>query len=144
MTADFIPRAKKLGLNVLVDLAESNIEYPFLAFSMMASTIRQNPTIVKAVIRSISEGIRLFQTDRNAAKAAIKEALRTNDAETLEFVATRSAKVLERKPFPTKGGIQTVLDELSEAEPAAKAGKFEDFVDLRALKELEQEGFFGR
>ncbi len=142
MTADFIPRAKKLGLNVLVDLAESKIEYPFLALSMMGFNIQHNTTIVKGLIRSISDGIRLFQTDRSAAKAAIGEALRTNDPETLGFVATRSAKVLERRPFPTRGGIQTALDELSEAEPAGKNGRFEDFVDLRALRELDQEGVF--
>jgi len=34
-----------------------------------------------------------------------------------------------------------VLDEFDK-EPKAKSSKFEDFVDLRALRELEREGAF--
>jgi len=142
MAADFLPRAKKEGFNVLLDLAESKVEYPFLTFNMMGQTIERNPRMVKALIKSIAEGIRLFKADRNAAKVAIQTALRTDDPETLEFAATRSAKVLEQRPFPTLAGIQTVLEELGEKEPKAKTAKFEDFVDLRALKELEREGIF--
>ncbi len=142
MAADFVPLAKKQGFNVLADLADTNLEYPFLTFHMMTPVVDRNLKMVKAFIKSISEGIRVLKTDRNAAKAAIQAALKTNDAETLEYAATRSAKVLEVRPFPTVAGIQTVLEELSEKEPKAKTSKFDDFVDLRALRELEKEGLF--
>jgi NitT/TauT family transport system substrate-binding protein len=142
MAADFVPMAKKQGFNILADLADTNLEYPFLTFHMMEPVIERNLKMVKAFIKSISEGIRVLKTDRNAAKAAIQAALKTNDAETLDYAATRSAKVLEVRPFPTVAGIQTVLEELSEKEPKARTSKFEDFVDLRALRELEKEGVF--
>jgi hypothetical protein len=45
------------------------------------------------------------------------------------------------RPFPTPGGIKTVLDEIS-SEVKGKTPRFEDFVDLRALRELEKEGAF--
>ena len=142
MAADFIPQAKKEGLNVLVDLADSKIEYPFLTFNMIGAVIDRRLNVVKAFIKSISEGIYILQTDPVAAKAAIKAALRTDDAETIEFAAMRSARVLERRPFPTRAAIQTVVEELSLKEPKAKTSKFEDFVDLRALRELERDGAF--
>lgn len=142
MAADFVPLAKKQGFNILVDLADTKMEYPFLSFHMMSPFIDHNLKTVKAFIKSISEGIRVLKTDRNAAKAAIQAALKTNDAETLEYAAVRAAKVLEVRPFPTVAGIQTVLEELSEREPKARTMKFEDFVDLRALRELEKEGVF--
>ncbi len=142
MAADFVPLAKKQGFNILADLADTNLEYPFLTLHMMGPVIERNPKMVKAFIKSVSEGIRVLKTDRNAAKAAIQAALKTNDAETLDYAATRSAKVLEVRPFPTVAGIQTVLEELSEREPKARTAKFEDFVDLRALRELEKEGVF--
>ncbi len=142
MAGDFIPRARKEGFNILVDLADSNIEYPFLTFNIVGSVIDRHFKTVKALIKSTSEAVRVLQTDPPAAKAAIKIALRTDDPETLEFAAARSVRVLERRPFPTPAGIQMVLDELSPKEPKAKSGKFEDFVDLRALKELEREGVF--
>jgi len=140
MAADFIPQAKKEGLNVLVDLADTKIEYPFLTFNMMGPVVDRRFNIIKAFIKSISEGIYMLQTDSVAAKAAIKAALRTDDLETIEFAAMRSAKVLERRPFPTRAALQTVVEELSPKEPKAKSSKFEDFVDLRALREVEREG----
>ena len=142
MAADFVPLAKKQGFNILIDLADTKMEYPFLSFHMMTPVIDRNFKLAKAFLKSISEGIRVLKTDRNAAKAAIQAALKTNDAETLEYAAVRAAKVLEVRPFPTVAGVQTVLEELSEREPKARTAKFEDFVDLRALKELEKEGVF--
>ena len=141
MAADFVPRARREGLNILIDLADSKIEYPFLSLNIMGNYIDRNPRMVKALIKSMSESVRALQTEQGTAKAAVRSALKTEDAETVDYALTRSLAVLDRRPFPTVAGIQMVLDELSK-EPKAKTMKFEDFVDLRALKELEREGFF--
>ncbi len=141
MAADFVPRAKKEGFNVVADLADSKIDYPFLSLNMMGSYIERNPKMVKALIKSMAESIRALQTDPSAAKIVVRTVLRTEDVETIDYALMRSIQVLARRPFPTAAGIQTVLDELSK-EPKAKSSKFEDFVDLRALKELDQEGAF--
>ena len=143
ISIDFVPRARREGLHVLVDLTESKVEYPVLSFFMMGPVIEHNRRTVKALIKSISEGVRIFQTDAVAAKAVIKAALRTDDPETLELTATRVGKSLEYKPLPTVAAIQTALDELRAIDPAkVQTAKFDDFVDLRAVRELEQEGFF--
>jgi NitT/TauT family transport system substrate-binding protein len=141
MAADFVPRAKKEGLNILVDLADSKIEYPFLSLNVMENYIEQNPKPLKALVKSLSESVRVLQTDPPAAKAVIRASLRTDDVETVEYALARSVRVLDRRPFPTVAGIKTVLDELSK-EPKARSMKFDDFVDMRALRELEREGFF--
>jgi len=107
---------------------------------MMGSVVDRRFAVVKAFLKSISEGIYILQTDLPAAKAAIKAALRTDDAETIEFAAMRSARVLERRPFPTRAALQTVIEELSPKERKAKTTRLEDFVDLRALRDLEREG----
>ena len=141
MAADFVPRAKKEGFNVVADLADSKIDYPFLCLNMMGNYIERNPKMVKALIKSMAESIRALQTEQSAAKAVVRTVLRTEDVETVDYATMRSIQVLARRPFPTAAGIQTVLDELSK-EPKAKSSKFEDFVDLRALRELDQEGAF--
>lgn len=141
MAADFVPKAKREGFNVLVDLADTNIEYPFLSLNMMGSYLDRNLRLAKALIKSLSESVRALQSDPVNAKIAIRTALKTNDAETVDYALLRSARVLDPRPFPTPGGIQTVLDELGK-EAKGKNFKFEDFVDLRALKELEKEGLF--
>jgi len=141
MAADFVPRAKKEGFNVVADLAATNIDYPFLSLHMMGNYIERNQKMVKALIKGMSESIGVLQTDNNAAKAVVRSVLRTDDVETVDNATMRSIQVLARRPFPTAAGIKTVLDELSK-EPKAKSSKFEDFVDLRALKDLEREGAF--
>jgi NitT/TauT family transport system substrate-binding protein len=141
MAADFVPRAKREGLNVIVDLADSKIEYPFLSLNMMGNYIERNLKTAKSLIKSMSESIRLLQTEPSAAKSANRAALRTEDNETVDYALARSIRCLDPRPFPTAAGIQTVLDELSK-EPKAKSSKFEDFVDLRALQQLAREGVF--
>jgi ABC-type nitrate/sulfonate/bicarbonate transport system substrate-binding protein len=141
MAADFVPKAKKEGFNILVDLADSKIEYPFLALHMMGPYLDRNMQIAKALIRGMSESIRALQSDPANAKIAIKAALKTDDLETIDYALSRSVRVLNPRPYPTVGGIQTVLDEISK-EAKGKNFKFDDFVDMRALRELEKEGFF--
>ena len=141
MAADFVLKAKKEGFNIVADLADTKIEYLFLSLNFMGSYIDRNLKMVKALIKGMSESIRVLQTDSAAAKAVVRTVLRTDDVDTIEYATMRSIRVLDRRPFPTVAGIQTVLDELGK-EPKAKSMKFEDFVDLRALRALEQEGVF--
>lgn len=141
MAADFVPKAKREGFNILTDLADTKIEYPFLSLNMMGPYIDRNLRVVKALIKSFSESIRALQTDPPNARIAVRAALKTDDAETIEYALTRSIRVLDPRPFPTPGGIKTVLDEVGK-EAKGKNLKYEDFIDLRALRELEKEGAF--
>lgn len=141
MAADFVPRARREGFNVLADLADTKIDYPFLSFNMTGVYIDKNFKLVKSLIKSASESIRALQTDPVNAKVAIRAALKTDDAETIDYALARSVQVLARRPFPTPAGIQTVIDELGK-ETAGKNLRYEDYVDLRALRELDKEGAF--
>jgi NitT/TauT family transport system substrate-binding protein len=141
MAADFVPKAKREGFTILADLADSKIEYPFLSLHAMGTYIDRSMKSVKALLKSMSESIRTLQTDPSAARVAVRRALQTDDAETIDYAILRSVRVLDSRLQPTVAGIQTVLDELGK-EAKAKSMRFEDFVDLRALRELEKEGFF--
>ena len=141
MAADFVPKAKREGFNVLADLADTKIEYPFLSLHMMGNYIDRNLRLAKALIRGMSESIRALQTDSANARIAIRAALKTDDAETIAYALSRSVRVLDPRPYQTVAGIQTVLDEIGK-EAKGKTLKFEDFVDMRALRELEKERFF--
>ena len=68
---------------------------------------------------------------------------RFNDRESLEkgYDDYITEKALPRKQYPTLEGIKTVLDYLAERDPKAKAIKPEELVDIRFIKELDQNGF---
>lgn len=55
--------------------------------------------------------------------------------------SSRRVRALYPRPFPTQAGIQTILDEIAR-EAKGKTLKLDDFVDMRALRELEKGGFF--
>jgi ABC-type nitrate/sulfonate/bicarbonate transport system substrate-binding protein len=96
MAADFVPKAKREGFNVLADLADTKIEYPFLSLNLMGTYIDKNMKIVKALIKSMSESIRALQTDPVNAKVAIRAALKTDDTETIDYALSRSVQVFAR------------------------------------------------
>jgi hypothetical protein len=59
----------------------------------------------------------------------------------IDYALARSVQVLAGRPVPTQGGSQNGIDELGK-DAAGKHLKFEDYVDPRALKELDKEGTF--
>jgi NitT/TauT family transport system substrate-binding protein len=47
MAADFVPKAKREGFNVLTELAATKIEYPFLSLNMMGPYLDRNLKLAK-------------------------------------------------------------------------------------------------
>ena len=61
----------------------------------------------------------------------------------MDYALAGSVQVLDRPPFPTPEGIQTVFNEPDqEAKGKTWKLKIDGFVDLRAVRELEKQGFF--
>ena len=52
------------------------------------------------------------------------------------------AKHLNLTLTPSPEGVKFILDFLAEQRPALKARNPADFIDLRFLKKLQEEGFF--
>ncbi len=50
-------------------------------------------------------------------------------------------EVYPRKQYPSLAGIKTVLDAMAHEEPRAKEARPEDFVDIRFVRELDDNGF---
>jgi hypothetical protein len=52
-----------------------------------------------------------------------------------------SDEKLAPKQYPSLEGIKNILEPLASTDPKAKAAKPEDFVDIRFIKELDENGF---
>jgi hypothetical protein len=48
---------------------------------------------------------------------------------------------LPPKQYPTLDGLKTILDQLGEKDPKARAAKPQDFVDNRFVEEFDKNGF---
>src|SRR5439155_26553657 len=53
-------------------------------------------------------------------------------------------KATPKIPYPSKPGIQTLIDFLVKNAPEMANSKPDDFIDTRFVKELEDRGFYAR
>jgi NitT/TauT family transport system substrate-binding protein len=115
-------RAKKAGFPVLADLQMLGLEYQHIGIATTRSLIKSKPELVRDFMRAYVEG---------------KDVL----DETYELIM---ATLVPEKPYPTLKGIQIILREMGAKDPAARAAKPEQFVDLTFVKELDSSGFVDR
>lgn len=135
-------RARKAGFNELSNLAKEGPEYVSVAIGTSRSYIKANEEIVRRVVRSYAEAAQLFKTNKAVGIRVLQKYTRVKDADILEDAYNQFREYLESPPYVSRKGIEAILSELGEKEPAARQAKPEDFMDMRFLNELEKEGFF--
>jgi ABC-type nitrate/sulfonate/bicarbonate transport system substrate-binding protein len=135
-------RAKKAGFVELMNLAKEGPEYVSVAVGASRAYIKANEDIVRRVVRSYAEGVYIFKTNKAAALRMIQSHLKVKETEIQEDTYNQFREYLEYPPYVSRKGMETILAELGEKDPAAKAAKPDDFTDMRFVAELEKEGFF--
>ncbi|PYJ65770.1 MAG: hypothetical protein DME76_17885 [Verrucomicrobia bacterium] len=135
-------RARKAGFNELMNLAKEGPEYVSVAVGASRSYVRANEDIVRRVIRSYAEGVQIFKTNKAAALKMIQNQLKVKEPDIQEDTYNQFREYLEFPPYVSRKGMEAVIADLAETNPAAKAAKPDDFMDMRFVAELEKEGFF--
>ena len=135
-------RARKAGFRELVNLAKDGPEYVSVAVGTRRSYVGDNEDIVRRVVRSYTEGVYLFKTNKAAALRMIEKQLRVKETDIQEDTYNQFRQYLEYPPYVSGKGMGAVLAELGEKDSAAKAAKPDDVMDMRFVAELEKEGFF--
>jgi NitT/TauT family transport system substrate-binding protein len=135
-------RARKAGLNELMNLAKDGPEYVSVAVGAGRSYINANEDIVRRVVRSYAEGVYLFKTNKAPALKMIQNQLKVKEADIQEDTYNQFRQYLEYPPYVSRKGMEAVIVDVAEKEPAAKSAKPDDFMDMRFVSELEKDGFF--
>jgi len=137
-------RARKAGLNELVNLATDGPEFPSMTVLTTRSYIKANEEITRRVVRSYAEAVHLFKTNKQVGMKTIQKYTRVKEPDILEDTFIQFREYLESVPYVSKEGLKTIVTDLGEQEPKARAAKPEDFLDMRFVAELEKEGLFKR
>lgn len=135
-------RARKAGLNELVNLAKDGPEYPSVALGTTRSYVKANEETTARVVRSYAEAIHLFKTNKATAIKVLQKYTKVTDQEVLEDAYAQFREYLESVPFVSRKGLATILAEAAEKDPKAGQAKPEDFLDTRFVNQLEKEGLF--
>jgi NitT/TauT family transport system substrate-binding protein len=135
-------RARKAGFNELMNLAKEGPEYVSVAVGTSRAYIRANEDTVRRVIRSYAEGVQIFKTNKTVALKMIQNQLKVKEPDIQEDTYNQFREYLEFPPYVSRKGMEAVIADLAETNPAAKSAKPDDFMDMRFVAELEKEGFF--
>jgi ABC-type nitrate/sulfonate/bicarbonate transport system substrate-binding protein len=136
--------AKKMGFNILADMADLGLPYQHETVATTDRFIKEHPEAVRKFLRAFVAGIHLWMTDEKKTKEVLAKRLRIKDKETLDETYVAYKKLTEKKPYPTVKGIQFQIDDVVKRNPKAKGAKPEDFFNVTMLKELDQSGFIDK
>ena len=141
VTMDFAIQAKKLGFNVLLDLAKLGIVLPQTGISTTRAYIRQQPEVVRRVVRAYVEGIHYFVTHEKESINTITRHLRLSDLPLANEMYRYVRNSIARKPYVPVEGMQNAISVAALQSPEAKNLNAEQLTDNRFIKELDDKGF---
>jgi NitT/TauT family transport system substrate-binding protein len=135
-------RARKAGMNELMNLAKEGPEYVSVALGTTRTYIRDNEEILRRVVRSYAEAVQLFKANKQVGIRVLAKYTNVKDQDILDDAYNQFREYLETVPYVSRKGIEAILAELREKDAVAKSAKPEDFTDMRFVAELEKEGYF--
>jgi NitT/TauT family transport system substrate-binding protein len=136
--------AEKKGLAVVADVAQMGMVFQHTGAATTRKYIRENSDKVRSYVKSHVEAVHRIWTDKEATVKTLGKYMGSNvDREILEKSRENilTEALLPKKQIPSLEGLQTVLDDIGQRDPRAKAAKPEQFVDFTFIRELEQSGF---
>ena len=135
--------AARMGFREIFDLASLDFPFPVISVVSTRRYAEANPEVILNVLRATSEAIYLYKTRPESTLPVVAKYMRVSkdDAALLRSQETYG-KHMNQTLVPSLDGIRFVLDFLAEQRPAIKGKNPADFVELRFVKKLEEEGFF--
>jgi len=135
-------RARKAGFNELMNIAKEGPEYVSVAIGTTRAYIKANEDTVRRVVRAYAEGVHLFRNNKQVGIRVLGKYTKVKEQDILEDAYNQFQEYLQTPPYVSRKGVEAILAEVGEKEPAARQIKADDVIDMRFVTELEKEGFF--
>jgi len=142
ITPPFTLTARKLGYKSLLNMVELNLPTAQSAVLTTDSVIRRNPDLAAKVVKSFVDAIHFYRTQKKESIRILKKFLGyTSDEEVEEAYNEAGLKLVAPKPYPTREGIQLILQTLEEKDPKARNRRAEEFMNVSFLEKLDKSGY---
>ncbi len=143
LTAPTTHMAARMGFREIFDLATLDFPFPTLSVVSTRKYSDANPEVILNVLRATCEAIYIYRTRPEQALPVIAKYMRVaKDDPALVQAQETFAKHLNLSLTPSPEGIKFILDFLAEQRPALRGRNPADFIELKFLKKLEEDGFF--
>jgi NitT/TauT family transport system substrate-binding protein len=137
-------KAKELGYRVLSNFADIDIHYQQNGVYTTRSFINKRPDVLRRFAAAYSEGNHFIHTNSEGTLRIMHKYLQGDDRAMREAYTEVVLKATPKIPYPSKPGLQTLLDFLAGSMAEAAKAKPDDFIDARFVKELEDSGLYAR
>jgi len=130
------------GLHYVIYGPDLRLPYAATVFVTRKSILAKRQPVIGQFLRAMAEAGKIIHTDREFVYKVMGKYLRLSDRKILDAAYNGEVKALEKNLEITNEGIQSILEEVSRADPRAKQIKSHDLIDRRFLNEMNKSGFF--
>jgi ABC-type nitrate/sulfonate/bicarbonate transport system substrate-binding protein len=135
--------AARMGYREIFDLASLDFPFPVISVVSTRKYIDANPETILSILRATAEAIYLYKTRPDLTLPVVAKFMRVpKDDPALRQSQETLGQHMNQNLAPSLEGIKFVLDVLAEQRIPLKSKNPADFVDLRFVRKLEEEGFF--
>jgi ABC-type nitrate/sulfonate/bicarbonate transport system substrate-binding protein len=132
--------AKKMGFRELVDFDELGVQYPYVGISTLKTNVKKNPDVTLRLVRTLTDSIQIFKSNKERALAAMKRYLRGASDEMLEETYSYFSTRMPKYPYPSMEAIRTALDMMTDQFPQAAKVDPHEVGDPSFVKQVESTG----
>ncbi len=129
--------ARKMGFRELLDFDELGVQYPYVGISTLKANVKKNPETALKFVRTVTEAIQLFRTNKEKSLLVMKKYLRGASDEILEETYGYFSARMQRFPYPSIEAIKTALDMHFDQFPQTKNVDPREVVDRSFVKQVE-------
>ena len=106
-----IVEVQRLGLNVMADLTDLDVEYAHYTLVTKTALIAENRPLVDRFMKAYVDGIKFYRSHPEAAIPYLRKFSKQSDSE-LKIVYENLRQRIREEPVPTTGGVRTIIRSL--------------------------------
>src|SRR5581483_9040303 len=111
--------ARKMGFRELLDFDDLGVQYPYVGLSTLKAHVKKNPDVALRLVRTLTDSIQVFKTNKERSLAVMKRYLRGASDEMLEETYGYFSKRMPRYPYPSVEAVKTALEMMADQFPQA-------------------------
>lgn len=146
LDSSFSRKLKQKGFSILTDATKVNLPIVSQGIVVTAEYLHRQPRVVEGVLQALIEGLAFTVAPANKALAlkTLTRKLGVLDPAALEEGYQEILTGLDRKPYPSLGGMKNIQRLLQSREPRLANVKIENIVDDELMRKLDSSGFIDR
>lgn len=142
INAGFVPRLSALGLNVIARLNELGVPYTQGSLVTTRQHIQNQRDRTQRLVRAWVEAMQYCRDPKNKDEVlkVLTARLKLKDTKEAEPHYQEILDTYERKPYPSKEGLDNVIRFLAMGNPRAAEVSADSMIDMSFVADLEARG----